>query len=142
MECERCHRQRESGATYRFYYGRKGVTTTSFEAGARVRRTPYSIAGQDGAWICSRCVNLLYIPGIAVGLLVFGILLTASLFPEVNLPNVICCGGIGAAFLVMSLLARREWGESLAIRVKRPALVSQGHTAFFTTLGHRFLQKG
>ena len=107
-----------------------------------MRRTPYTFAGQEGAWICSRCVNRLYIPGVMVGLLVFGVLTLASLFPEVNTANLICCGGIGIAVLAMSLFARPEWGEWLAIRVKRPALVSQGHTAFFTTLGHRFLQKG
>jgi hypothetical protein len=141
MECDKCHRQRNAGRLYSFYYGSKGPTATTFEWGARVRRTPYRIAGQETAWICDRCVNLLYIPAVVVGIFMLGVLLLASLYPEVNAANAVCCGSIGVAFLAISLLSRREWGEWFAIRAKRATLRSQGYDAFFTTLGYRRLEK-
>lgn len=42
--------------------------------------------------------------------------------------------GIGLAILVVSILPRREWGERLAMQVRRPALTSQGYTAILTSI--------
>lgn len=153
MECEKCHRERAHGRTYRFYYGIKGRPVKSVEWDLRVTRTPIQVAGQESVWLCHRCVfGLLDLGlGLSLGVLVvFAVLLLfvglGLSFQKSSSPITMtgsCLAAPALLLLVFSLgtgiwyarwgRRRTKVGERLAIRLRKAALQRQGYDTFLTT---------
>ena len=71
MECAHCHRERERGEAYGFYFGKKVGKSERFDVQqlARIRSTHYSIAGNEMAWICDRCADRMYVDTVRFSIL-------------------------------------------------------------------------
>jgi hypothetical protein len=161
MECEKCHRERAHGRTYRFYYGTKGRPERSVEWDLRVTRTPIRVAGQESVWLCQRCVWLLSDLGVglSVGVLVVfsGLLVSVGLVQRFLEPSSqfamggACLAAVALPLLVFSLgtgiwyarwgKRRTKPGERLAIRLRKAALQRQGYDTFLTTEQYNRLGK-
>jgi hypothetical protein len=161
MECEKCHRERERGRTYQFYYGTKGRPEKSIERGMRVTRTPFRVAGRESVWLCQRCVLLPFDLGfgLSAGLLgVFaGLMVLVGLAQSLLEPSSRfgmggeCLAGVALPLLLLSLgtgvwyarwgRRRTKLGERLAIRLRKPTLRRQGHDAFLTTEQYERMEK-
>jgi hypothetical protein len=148
MTCSNCRREREKGQSYRFYYGKKGHSTTAFEPGRKVTTTPISIAGEDGAWICDACVDLrqrLNLAAVA-GLFIMVVASIYSAATEGNTANVYACSALALIVAVagpISVLRRRQdTGESLAIKSRKGALKAAGFDTFLTTRRYQSIRAG
>jgi len=140
MICAKCHLERPTGREYRFFYGTKGSSTTyrDFDKMQKVTSTPYKIAGQAAAWICDVCVRrrkTLYLAGMLLVAALFIVGAVGSALED-NTANIFACSGIAffavAAAVFQVLTGREEFGEKVAIGVRRKDLAAQGHNAFLT----------
>ncbi len=157
MNCERCHRERNRGSRYGFYYGRKSSSRYLDASGIGVRRievTGYQIAGRDVAWICDGCVSrsfwlriVLFVLSVIVwGSLMAVVFTRSDLLTPANALYLLAGSLVSLVliFLMLSYLpaGRNEVGERLAIGVNRRAWRKQGYGAFLTGNKLKRLQKG
>lgn len=142
MICENCHREREKGRKYRFYYGKKGKA-----AGTTVHETQfwsksYQIKGNDDVWICEECINqkqlIVDILAIVIGVAGAWEMIRLAIFGEVIFRMTI----FGTLAVVIVILAawfvfgtHEEIGERLAINTRKAELKKEGYNAFLTTFG-------
>ncbi len=157
MECAHCHRDREQGQAYGFYFARKTGKSERFDVQqlARIRSTYYHIAGHERAWICDRCANDSYRATVRFSILFafLGLLIAlgvGSAGPAAERAQTIL-GGLACCvvpFLPLALVfraLRERWrvrtGERYALLSRKAALQQQGYDAFFTTEEYNGLQR-
>lgn len=158
MECDKCRQEREDGQTYQFYYGTKGRPTKSIERGGILTRTPYQVAGQASVWICRRCFFVRYwlplglsvaavlILGLFVLFLALGLIFAEQPVRPFAAPMLCVSAGflaLGAGIVVIARSSQRQtnFGERLAIRIKRQSLERQGYNVFLTTDQYNGLER-
>ena len=144
--CEHCGKPRETGKTYSFHYGWKSGESRHYEGAMRVRSQYYRFAGEQGAWLCDRCMRPrkwlnAALWGFFPALLVISPLL--GLWEDV-LSNV-CYAGLGLGLLGYLVWFMRKYpdesGEKLAIRLHKKSLKAQGHNCFLTHYSYNAIKK-
>lgn len=147
MACQKCGRDTGAGSAYSFRYGTRGPSTTyrDFDQMQRVTSTPYRIVGMDGAWVCDRCVYFLQAVWVLpfVIILLFGaVAFAVEGSPDAeSVPCLAVAGVLMLAGIVYILRSKREFGERVAIQVRKRALRSQGHNAFLTSSAYKRISK-
>jgi hypothetical protein len=137
MKCTKCHKDRQQGMNYQYYYGTK-TESYQYRMGAKMKRTIYHIMGRGTEWICNTCVawrSLLsigfFLVFVAIVLLIIYSYSTNSMSNPVVLPVVLMAFGV--CVLLLPPGGRTEWGDRIAVSGNRKTLRQKGYNAFLTT---------
>jgi hypothetical protein len=151
MQCDRCHRDRDRGSKYFFYFGHRfGSAVARADKGEK--GYTYRIAGQSGAWICDRCVTRAFWLRIVTAVVAFGLsgCLLYVIFSRsdwmITQPVLFFALDVAVLLLLFFVIrspagGRDEVGESLAIKVDRKRLKAQGYNGFLTSKGFKRNQR-
>jgi hypothetical protein len=133
MICENCHREREKGGEFRFYYGKKESN--------RIFGSRPEIHGEMNLWICHSCISRFR------GLVALVTILVAatSVIWMIHLARLgdvifrmVIFGTLAAVIVVIAAWiifgTRQEVGERLAIHARKGEVHKQGYNAFLTTM--------
>ena len=101
---------------------------------ARVTTTAFTIAGQATAWICNPCVRRDQI----IYLILFTVFPLFAFFGAYQIPGAgPICTGVGILLLIVLPIiifkSRQEFGERVAISVRKRDLKAQNYNAFVIT---------
>jgi hypothetical protein len=145
MLCLHCGKDIQSGKSYRFYFGKRGETDFPDR---RTTRTKYSLGNWEDTFLCDDCVDTTIdlrarktaaaVFLIALAFAILRLLLgpapqgseleTVIGFPIAFIGGFIVYKGIQSW---KKGKQREDEGQRLAIKTRKPALVSQGYDAFF-----------
>lgn len=147
MACGKCGRDTGAGNAYSFHYGTKGPSTSyrDFDRMQRVTTTPYRIVGSESVWVCDRCVRFaqaLWVLPFVIMLLSGAVAFALEGSPDAeSVPCLALTAALMLAGIVLVLRGKKEFGERVAIRVRKRALRSQGYNALLTSSAYKRISK-
>jgi hypothetical protein len=152
MRCEKCNKEKKTGAYYEFHYGKSISYQQIAPFPSEKYRATYRIEGSRRSWICRACVVRGVLSPVGIGMIfwaVLAVIITASdiirksaidsqCIVTVGSILAIICFFTGISFILNGINEIGVSGENRAIEANRPGLKEAGYDKL---LNHRDYRK-